>query len=398
LESAIPDPAWTVVRRRWPADPGARGGRSNRVGFGYEAHVPGEIAEWDPELPASLAADVGSIEAGVADLARRGDSFGSLLWPLLRSEAIASSRIEGLGISHRRLALADAAGADDALAHAVLGNLDALRRALDLADGQLTVATLLEVHAALLRGTRDAEIAGRLRTSQNWIGGRNLNPREAAFVPPPETEVERLLADLCVFCERDDMPPVLQAAIAHVQFETIHPFADGNGRVGRALVQLVLRRRGLTQGRDGTVVCPPISLALAARLDAYVRGLVAFRRGDHRDWFEVFLSAVHGSVRVAERLARRVTDLQERWRTAAGEPRRDSAAAAIIAGLPERPIVDLAGAHALGSASREATRRAIDRLAAAGVLTEITGKRRLRRWEAADFFTVLDEAEGEVLG
>ncbi|MBY0396875.1 MAG: Fic family protein, partial [Thermoleophilia bacterium] len=114
------------MRRRWPADPGAPGGRANRVGFEYDAYVPDEIAAWDPELPGSLAADAARVETAVRVLSVHGAGLAVLTWPLLRAEAIASSRIEGLAVSHRRLALADLAGADDPLAEAVLGNLAAL--------------------------------------------------------------------------------------------------------------------------------------------------------------------------------------------------------------------------------------------------------------------------------
>lgn len=392
-------PSHTMVRRRWPADPGAPGGRANRVGFEYDAYVPDEIAAWDPELPGSLAADAARVETAVRVLSVHGAGLAVLTWPLLRAEAIASSRIEGLAVSHRRLALADLAGADDPLAEAVLGNLAALRRSLDLAATPITPDALLEIHRALLAGTRDAPIAGRFRTGQNWIGGRHPNPRGADFVPPPEDDVPRLVDDLCRFCEPDDIPVSLQAAIAHVQFETIHPFADGNGRVGRALIQVILHRRGLTTGPDRAhPVFPPVSLVLAASADAYVAGLTAFRAGDHRAWLRLFLDALHRATALAEDLAADVRRLQARWRAQAGHPRRDSAAEAIIARLPERPILDLAGAVALTGASREATRKALDRLESAGVLRELTGRRRLRRWEAVGLFELLDETERRAAG
>jgi len=328
----------------------------------------------------------------VRDLARDGGGLSSLLWPLLRTEAIASSRIEGLVISQHRLALAGVDPGRDALATSVLGNLDALRSALDLSTQPINIEALRTIHRALLENTADAAIAGQLRESQNWIGGRHPNPRGAAFIPPPEDRIEGLLSDLCRFCERDDLPPLVQAAIAHVQFETIHPFADGNGRVGRALIQVVLARRGLTRSGDRWIL-PPISLVLAARSDAYIAGLSAFRAGDHGEWLAFFLETVHASTTLAEGLLRDVLVLQERWRTLAGKPRADSAAEALIARLPEIPIIDLTAATSLTGASREATRKAIDRLEGAGVLTEITGRGRLRRWEAVGLFAILDEPE-----
>ncbi len=393
------DPVSTSITRRWPADPGAPGGKANRVGFDYEAYVPGEIADWDPDLPASVAADVATVELEVRDLGGHAPLLGALLWPLLRSEAIASSRIEGLVVSHHRLALAEAAvGTDDPLAQSVLGNLDALREALDLAHQPITVATIREIHRALLANSREAPIAGRVRETQNWIGGRHPNPRGAAFIPPPPEELARLLEDLCRFCERDDLPTLIQAAIAHVQFETIHPFADGNGRVGRALIQVILRRRGLTDRRDDSPpVFPPVSLVLAARGDTYVEGLTRFRSGDHRWWLAFFLEVVHQANGIAQDLAYSISKLQRDWRASAGEPRGDSAASTLIASLPARPVLDIGTATELTGASREATRRAISRLEDAGVLREVTGRGRLRRWESVGLFELVNTIEASAV-
>ena len=132
--------------------------------------------------------------------------------------------------------------------------------------------TLLAFHQRLLENTRQARHAGRFREKQNWIGGSEYNPCSAAFVPPPPELVPKLIEDLCAFCVSESLPAVAQAAIAHAQFETIHPFADGNGRTGRALIQLVLRRRGLA-----TRVLPPVSLVLATRSSDYIDGLTATR-------------------------------------------------------------------------------------------------------------------------
>ncbi len=302
-------------------------------------------------------------------------------------------------VSHHRLAVADATkGAEDPLARSVLGNLDALRRALDLAHEPITVATIREIHHALLENTPDAAIAGEVRESQNWIGGRHPNPRGAAFVPPPEHELERLLEDLCRFCERDDIPVLVQAAIAHVQFETIHPFADGNGRVGRALIQVILRRRGLTEGSaDAPAIVPPVSLVLATQSDPYIVGLTSFRSGHHSTWLAFFLQVVHQANVIAENLAGAISGLQENWRDRAGQPRKDSAAAALIAHLPAEPVIDLKAATKITGASSQATRLAVNRLENAGVLRELTGKGRLRRWESVGLFELVDAIEATAI-
>ena len=162
---------------------------------------------------------------------------------------------------------------------------------------------------------------------------------------------------------------------------------------------MILHRRGLTTGPDRAhPVFPPVSLVLAASADAYVAGLTAFRAGDHRAWLRFFVEALYRAARLAEALAADARALRERWRAQAGHPRRHSAAEAIISRLPERPILDLAGAVALSGASREATRKALDHLASAGVLRELTGRRRLRRWEAVGLFDLLDETERRAAG
>ena len=318
-------------------------------------------------------------------------ALGALSWPLLRAEAIASSRIEGLEVNHHRLAVASA---DDPAALFVRGNLDALEQALLLASEEINLQTICDIHHALLSQTKDASIAGQLRTTQNWIGGRHPNPRGAAFIPPPEDQLERLLEDLARFSRRDDLPALVQAAIVHVQFETIHPFIDGSGRVGRALILVILRRRGVIPSNEGALpVSPPISLVFASRSAAYVDGLTGFRRGLHEDWLSFFVASVYAAAELGQGLAANIEALQERWRTRAANPRAGSAAAILIDQLPANPIVSFPGALAITGLAREAVRRALNRLSDAGVLHEITGRRRNRRWESVGLFALLDELE-----
>jgi Fic family protein len=227
-----------------------------------------------------------------------------------------------------------------------------------------------------------------VRQVQNWIGGSHPNPRGAAFIPPPPEDVARLLSDLCDFCARDDLPTIAQAAVAHVQFETIHPYFDGNGRVGRVLVQVILRRRGLAR-----TVLPPVSLVLAGAGERYIDGLTAFRRGDAEAWLAFFVESAFRAARAGEELADGVRALQDEWIARAGHPRRDSAASTLVQRLPEEPIVDLAAARRLTGASAQATLGGIDRLVGAGVLHELSGRRRGRLWESAGLFALLDRFE-----
>lgn len=209
-------------------------------------------------------------------------------------------------------------------------------------------------------------------------------------MPPPPEEVRALLEDLAAFCERDDLPPILQAAVGHVQYETIHPFMDGNGRAGRALIGMVLIRRRVCHR-----ALPPISLVLASQTDRYVRGLRAYRYGDGSDWFELFAWAVSRAAAASEELAERVGELKRHWAERAGGPRARSAAAALIEALPAHPVLTFRTAQAITERSGEACRRALNALEGAEVLKETTAARRNRVWESVGLFDLLDTLERE---
>jgi Fic family protein len=280
--------------RSWPADPAVPGGRPERMSFRYRAFVPDPIAKLQLSVPSDVAASVSAAERAVDALNRDPPWLASLevlARRLLRSESVASSRIEGLVLSQRRLASAEAdeGAARDETARFVLGNVAAMEEAVALGTGAkpLRLEGILAVHRTLMLATTTPQIAGALRTRQNWIGGNAYNPGRAVFVPPPPGRVRTLMDDLVAFMNRADLPPVIQAAITHAQFETIHPFADGNGRVGRALIHVVLRRRGLAPR-----YVPPVSLVLAADARAYVSGLTAYREDRSGEWIDLFARAI----------------------------------------------------------------------------------------------------------
>jgi Fic family protein len=381
-----------TVTLRWEGDPNAYGGRRARAGFSYEAFIPDPIAALRLDLPGEVALAVSQAESAIGSL-NAGPTTGGLeaLGPLLlRAESVASSRIEGLELSQRNLARAlfDPAAAKGT-ALAVAGNVRAMEAAIDLGAGEeaFSVAGIVALHRILLDGVDDA-IAGRIRAEQNWIGGRWSSPLDADFVPPPPDEVEPLLADLVDFMAREDLPAIVQAAIAHAQFETIHPFADGNGRVGRALIQVVLRRRGLAPR-----FVPPVSVVLATNRDAYVRGLTDFRQGRGAEWCRSFALACRAAADESARLAERIAALQAEWRERAGCPRRGSAADRLIALLPSQPIVSVATARAALGGSDESMRLALNELEARRVVRQITAGRYARAWAADELFDLLNAYE-----
>jgi Fic family protein len=386
----------TLVKRRWEANLEAFGGRKARRGFVYEAFVPDEIADLDLHIPADIAEAAAAAAAAVREVGAHppgGVSWEALGRQLLRTESVASSRIEGLAISYRRLAKAAFGQAHgDLTADSVLGNVAAMEAAVALGSRRrpLTARDVRAIHRVLLEETPDRHFAGKFRTSQGWLGGGST-PAGADFVPPPEDRVPGLIDDLCVFASRDDVPAVIQAAIVHAQFETIHPFPDGNGRVGRCLIHTILRGRGLTPG-----FVPPVSLVLGANAKAYVRGLEGFRQGRVAEWSGLFSSAVRTAAEEATRLGAAVDGLRGKWRTSANHPRAGSAADRVIDALPGYPLLDVGTVETIANVSNQAARLALLQLEDGGVVRRINTGKRNRAWEAVGLFEVVEAGERRV--
>ena len=392
--------------RRWAGD--ERGpSRRDRRPCDYEVYIPDPLVGRRFVLDGDVAADVADAEATLARLNATAGALADtevLARLLLRAEAVASSRIEGLEVGGRRLLRAQAArqlGEDprDVTAVEVLGNIEAMLWATEAVPpgGVITVEIVRGAHHRLLAGTRLAGHGGHSRTVQNWIGGSDYNPCSAAFVPPPPDLVDPL-ADLVAFCNDNSLPAVAQAAIAHAQFETIHPFVDGNGRTGRALIHLVLRRRGLAPR-----ILPPISLILATWPRAYVGGLTGTRyegapeseqaHAGLNHWIALFATACRRAATDAGHFEEQVRALQDSWRERLGSMRRESAADLLVRALPGAPLVTVTTASELIGRSFQATNQAIQRLVGAGILAQVTLGRRNRAFEAPELieeFTALE--------
>lgn len=382
-----------LVRCHWQADFGVFGGRRAKQAFSFDAYVPDPIAAQEFSLSADVAQAVTEAESTVRNLNNAGPEIGGLevlARQLLRAESVASSRIEGLVLSHRRLARAAFADDEkDLTARSVLANIRAMELAIKKAERarRFDVPAILKIHHALFSPFGHSD-AGKLRTEQNWIGGSASSPRDAEFVPPPPDHVPGLLEDLAAFLERDDLPAVMQSAVAHSQFETIHPFADGNGRVGRCLIHVVLRRRGVTPR-----VVAPISLVLATDSKAYVGGLTDARAGRVNEWIGVFAAAARTAANEAGRFAAQLAKLREEWLRAAAPLRSDAAARKLIELLPAAPIVDVGTVESLVGCSNQAARLALAHLERAKVVSQLTVGRRNRAWEAPEVFELLDGFE-----
>ena len=397
-----------LIKRRWEPSLSSGLPRRDRQGCEYHAYLPDLLTGRGINLTGETAADVADAEQAVARLNAEAKALvdtEAIARLLLRAEAVASSLIEGLEVGGRRLLKAEAARVmgdepSDVTAIEVLNNIEAMSWAVEtLSDApSITVDDILSIHRRLLAGTRLEEHGGVLRTTQNWIGGSEYNPCSAEFIPPPPEHVQALLEDLCTFCNGDSLPAVAQASMAHAQFETIHPFVDGNGRTGRALIHVVLRRRGLAPH-----VLPPVSLVLATWATDYVAGLTATRYSGPQTsataqdglnrWIGLFGTATRRAVSDAEQYEARVTELRTEWRTRLGGVRANSAADLLINALAGAPIVTVQSTAALIGRSEQAANQAVARLDAAGILRQINVGRRNRAFEATEMIDAFTDLE-----
>jgi Fic family protein len=336
------------------------------------AFVPTLLANRELALDAPTAARTATAAAEVAHAAEALDiEYEPLARLLLRSEGVASSYIEGVIAPVVDVVLAEEQLGRQGIGAAswVAGNLAAVTEAVRHAGGgaPLSVETLCEWHRTLMTGSpTPARYIGVIRNEQGWIGG--TSPLDAHLVTPPPHELCALLDDLVAYANRENVDPVAQAAVCHAQFEIIHPFGDGNGRVGRVLVAWMLTRR------LALLVPPPVSVAIAADVAGYASGLTLFRMGDHCRWIAWFADAVASGGRAQRALISNVEQIKQRWRDrlAATErkPRSDAAVFAALELLPRHLVLtSRILADELGI-SLKASLATLHRLVLVGILTE----------------------------
>ncbi len=278
----------------------------------------------------------------------------------------------------------------DVTAHEVLNNIDAMVFAIEQVRGGdvITADLLLELHNRLLSGTPLEEYGGRFREEQNWIGG--TRPGNALFVPPPPDRLDECLDALERFLHSDDpaLPPLIRAGMAHVQFETIHPFLDGNGRLGRLLITLILCEAG--------VLHAPIlylSLFLKSRRDDYYRLLQEVRQaGAWESWMEFFLSGIAQTAEQAAATARKLMELFDDHRQKiAGLGRSASSALRVHELMQESPIVTIKTVSDKLGISFPTAGAALENLAKIGIVREFTGRHRRRIYSYSDCLALLEQ-------
>lgn len=403
----------TWETQHWKSELGSGVPRRERRSGEYFAYRPDHLSDAPLSLGPPTARRLADAEAAVRRLDRRGaHGLVSLSRFLLRSEAIASSRIEGITPSAKKIALAELGQSEDVkglsdTAILVANNMTAVRDASQrIADADtITAEHLVELQSSLLMG---APRLHGLRATQNWLGGSPYHPFEAEFVPPAPEHVEELMGDLVEYMNGASHSPLVQAALAHAQFETIHPFADGNGRVGRAIIHTILTRRGLTA--DSIL---PVSLVLATFRNEYIRGLTAFRRDRSWDspqavegketWISVFAEAVLQAADRANELADDIDSLREEWTTLITDRRKaegrrralrsDSAVTLILNELPGTPVLTPATVARIHGVSPQAAHTALETLREADVLETASIGRGKRAFLSTDLLNLISVAE-----
>ena len=364
-----------------------------------KAFIPHPLPPANPPLliEGELAVLHAEATAAVGRLAVAGTMVPSAQWFLygfLRKEAVISSQIEGTQAtlmdvvayeatrkSKRPADVEDVCNYVDALAF-VRGEI-AKPKGLPLCS-----RLLCEAHKRLMHGTRGAESQpGTIRGSQNWIGGSR--PDNAVFVPPPHEAVPGALAQLDRWIHgKDLLPPLVRAGLAHVQFETIHPFLDGNGRIGRLLISLLVEHWGLLES-------PLLYLSLAFKRHRaeYYRALLAVRTaGDWEGWTAFFLQCVREAADDGVSAARRLFALLGKdRRTVANHDATTVPAIRLLDLLPEHPMVTLPGVMELLDTTKPTAGKAIDALCKASVLKETTGRQRDRVYAYEAYLKVLAE-------
>lgn len=377
------------VERLWHPDDAGGLSRKDRMPGRYLAYVPNELGDRLPTLGADAQ---GAAEDALAVLARADERIGSrgryLNHLLIRSESISSSWIEGNRVTPKRLAIAELLHHGPQQVLDVVANVRATEAAIaELADRERAITTDDIVD---LQHVIEPRLTRGLRQEQNWVGGPGWSPLRVAFVPPPEDQVPRLMADLTRFVNETGGNPVARATIVHAQFETIHPFIDGNGRTGRALIHTVLRRADALRN---TLI--PISTVFAGDTDSYIAGLNKYRADPPLldEWVTGFAQAAELAAGNAVRLSDDIAALDERVYEALvthrrdnglnpAVPRRDAVVLRILDRLASDPVLTAESVSTRQEVSPAAAHRALTELAEAGILGRTKEKGRLVCWTA----------------
>ena len=380
-------PAITYETCAWERDPDELAlvpkSRRRKILPTYEAAVPARIAEACVSLTPGLLRRMAEVESAIVrfDQAQAAREY-ALPALLLRSESSSSSQIERLTSSVRSVALAELTDAAPANALLIADNVAAMREALRQ-RGPVDIASICSIHNVLMGCAGEP---GGLRDEQVWIGGTPYSPHGATFVPPHASRVRACIDDLVVFAAREDMPPVVKAALFHAQFETVHPFTDGNGRTGRALLHRMLAFDEVLM--HSTL---PVSAGLLHDVDRYMGALDAYHGGDVEAIVERLLDALELAVVLGARIAESVDEVLEDWKSV-NTDRSGSASHRLPALLVEQPVVDVAHVALRLAVTERAARSLVEVACERGILSKMGNAKRGAFYQASDLIAILEEA------
>ncbi len=357
--------------------------------------IPEHIKDLSLTIPGELAQEIDAATAQIANLeATAGSTLAPISSLLLRTESVASSKIEMISASIEDYARATHGNRSNDSATSMVAATSAISELLSsvTTDRKIGLPQLLNAHRTLMvADSFESDYAGRMRDMQNWVGGSDYSPRHALLIPPPPELLPELLADLIDFCNRADLPALVQATIAHAQFETIHPFTDGNGRIGRALINAVLRARGLTSH-----VVIPIALALVSSRENYFASLESFRNGDLEPILHSFASATKIAAAASEVTANNLVQISRHWQQTLGRSRTQSAPNRLLELLQAQPAITATDAQQWLGIGTSGTYAALSRLETVGIIHPLTSRQRNQVWAAGAILQELDDLDSRI--
>lgn len=380
-------PAITYETCSWNRDPEELSlipkSRRRRILPTYEAAVPLTIARRPVSLSPEIERRLAEVESAVTRFdqtqASRGFDLPALL---LRSESSSSSQIERLTSSVRNVALAELSDKAPTNARLIARNVEAMRKAIEIGS-DISIRSICDIHDTLMRDT-GAEFG--LRDEQVWIGGTPYSPHDAQYVPPASNRVRTCLDDLVAFAQRDDIAPIAKAALFHAQFETIHPFTDGNGRTGRTLLHCMLASDEVL--RHSTL---PISAGLLHDVKPYMEALAAYHDGNLEPIIIRLADALELACVIGLRIGDDVAEVLDRWEEA-NTDRKGSASLRLPALLVEQPVVNIAYIVSHLGISDRAARNLVETACERRILERTGTERRGVFYQATELIAILEEA------
>lgn len=350
----------------------------------YESSIPDTIFDKDLSLPSDLEARISDLMVNLSRFdaiqSQKGYAFPKML---LRSESASSSQIENLTSSIRNIAWAELSSKLPQNAELIAANVRAMRVSLELPN-TFTKSGIMKIHKTLLE-LDNSEYAGVIRDVPVWIGGHNYSPHGAIFVPPHQRHLDMYLEDLFKYASRIDINPIVKAAILHAQFETIHPFVDGNGRTGRTLIHKSLRVDNVIQS-----VTLPISSGLLNNSEAYMNALLSFQTGDPLPIIEQITGSLELALYIGQRTADQIAQITEEWNQVINE-RKNSAIWKLIDIIIEQPVINTKYLEENLNISTRTANNLIDRAISYGLLRRIGTEKRGIFYQSDAIIEVMDE-------